>query len=83
VLPVLGDFVPAGAPLVHVKGRPRLDIESDVLRRVTLDTERSFAQDLAYGPRLLVDICVHSLERNPIGLDRSRRLRSSWRTLSW
>jgi Predicted membrane protein (DUF2254) len=26
-----------------------------------LDTERSFDQDLAYGPRLLVDICVRSL----------------------
>jgi uncharacterized membrane protein len=61
VLPALGDFVPAGAPLLRVKGKPRLDIASDVLRRVTLDTERSFAQDLAYGPRLLVDICVRSL----------------------
>jgi uncharacterized membrane protein len=61
VLPALGDFVPAGAPLVRVEGRPRLDIASEVLRRVTLDTERSFAQDLAYGPRLLVDICVRSL----------------------
>ena len=61
MLPALGDFVPAGAPLVRVEGRPRLDIASEVLRRVTLDTERSFAQDLAYGPRLLVDICVRSL----------------------
>ena len=31
------------------------------LRRISLDTERSFDQDLAYGPRLLVDICVRSL----------------------
>ena len=30
--------------------------------RRSLDTERSLAQDLAYGPRLLVDICVRSLK---------------------
>jgi uncharacterized membrane protein len=61
VLPVLGDFVPAGAPLLRIRGQPRFDIASDVLRRITLGTERSFDQDLAYGPRLLVDICVRSL----------------------
>lgn len=61
VLPALGDFVPAGAPLVRINGQPSTDIASDTLRRVTLDTERSMVQDLAYGPRLLVDICVRSL----------------------
>jgi uncharacterized membrane protein len=62
VLPALGDFIPAGAPLVRIKGQPpKLDIASEVLRRISLDTERSFNQDLAYGPRLLVDICVRSL----------------------
>jgi uncharacterized membrane protein len=61
VLPALGDFVPAGAPLVRIKGQPKLDLGSEVLRRISLDTERSFDQDLSYGPRLLVDICVRSL----------------------
>jgi uncharacterized membrane protein len=61
VLPAIGDFVPTGAPLVRVQGVPRHDIAAEVLRRITLDTERSLAQDLAYGPRLLVDICVRSL----------------------
>jgi uncharacterized membrane protein len=61
VLPALGDFVPAGAPLLRIKGQPKLDIASDVLRRISLDMERSFDQDLAYGPRLLVNICVRSL----------------------
>jgi uncharacterized membrane protein len=61
VLPALGEFVPAGAPLVRIKGQPRFDVESEVFRRISLDTERSFDQDLAYGPRLLVDICVRSL----------------------
>jgi uncharacterized membrane protein len=61
VMPALGDFVPAGAPLVHIKGEPRIEVEAEALRRISLDTERSFNQDLAYGPRLLVDICVRSL----------------------
>jgi uncharacterized membrane protein len=61
VVPALGDFVPAGAPLLRIKGQPKLDITPEVLRRISLDTERSFNQDLAYGPRLLVDICVRSL----------------------
>jgi uncharacterized membrane protein len=61
VLPALGDFVPAGAPLVRIKGQLKLDVGSEVLRRISLDTERSFDQDLSYGPRLLVDICVRSL----------------------
>ena len=61
VLPAIGDFVPAGSPLVRVEGMPTHEIAAEVLRRITLDTERSLAQDLAYGPRLLVDICVRSL----------------------
>ena len=50
VVPALGDFIPAGAPLVSIKGHPRFDMTSEILRRVTVDTERSFNQDLAYGP---------------------------------
>jgi uncharacterized membrane protein len=61
VLPALGDFVCAGAPLVRIDGEPTCDIAPDVLRRISLDTERSMDQELAYGPRLLVDICVRSL----------------------
>jgi uncharacterized membrane protein len=61
VLPALGDFVPAGAPLVRIKGQPIFEVASEALRRISLDTERSFNQDLAYGPRLLVDICVRCL----------------------
>jgi uncharacterized membrane protein len=47
VLPALGDFVSAGAPLVRIRGQPTLDIASEVLRRMSLNTERSFDQDLA------------------------------------
>ena len=61
VLPALGDFVPAGSALMRVEGVPSHDIAAEAVRRITLDTERSLVQDLAYGPRLLVDICVRSL----------------------
>ena len=62
ILPALGDFVTAGSGLVRIEGMPKHDVDAEVLRRITLDTERSLAQDLAYGPRLLVDICVRSLK---------------------
>jgi uncharacterized membrane protein len=62
ILPALGDFVTAGSGLVRIEGMPKHDVAAEVLRRITLDTERSLAQDLAYGPRLLVDICVRSLK---------------------
>jgi uncharacterized membrane protein len=39
VVPALGDFVPAGAPLLRIKGQPSRDIAADVLRRISLDTE--------------------------------------------
>jgi len=61
ILPALGDFVPAGAGLARIRGHPSFDIRHEILRRLTLDTERSLDQDLAYGPRLLVDICVRCL----------------------
>jgi uncharacterized membrane protein len=61
LLPALGDFVCAGAPLLRVRGEPTSGIASDALRAISFDTERSVDQELAYGPRLLVDICVRSL----------------------
>jgi uncharacterized membrane protein len=61
LLPAFGDFVCAGAPLLRIEGKPSSDFESAALRRISFDTERSMDQELAYGPRLLVDICVRSL----------------------
>ncbi len=67
----VGDFVPAGAPLVTVhpdgapatastvKGDPRWDRQ--VLREVALDTERTMEEDLAFGLRQLVDIAERAL----------------------
>jgi uncharacterized membrane protein len=61
LVPALGDFVPAGAPLVRVLGDPaRLD-GGRVVAAVALGPERTLNQDVAYGFRMLVDIAVRAL----------------------
>jgi uncharacterized membrane protein len=51
LLPALGDFVPAGAPLVRAR----------VAGAIGLGPERTMDQDLAYGLRMLVDIAERSV----------------------
>lgn len=59
--PVVGDFVPAGAPLFRVLGDPaRLDRDK-VASAVALGPERTMNQDVAYGFRMLVDIALRAL----------------------
>jgi uncharacterized membrane protein len=61
MLPIIGDFVPAGAPLFEVEGRTgRLDADK-VARSVALGPERTLNQDVAYGFRMLVDIAERCL----------------------
>jgi uncharacterized membrane protein len=61
LLPALGEFVPAGAPLVRVNGElAGLDLDR-VRRAIALGLERTFDQDVAYGFRMLVDIAERSL----------------------
>jgi len=67
----VGDFVPAGAPLVtvHPDGEQGAagtaggdaGLGRRVLREVALDTERTMEQDLAFGLRQLVDIAERAL----------------------
>ena len=66
LVPALGEFVPAGAPLLRrADGDPaRLD-PSDVTDDVVLGLERTLDQDVAYGLRLLVDIAERSLADSP------------------
>jgi uncharacterized membrane protein len=65
LVPALGAFVPAGAPLFVVEGdRSRLD-DADVTDGVTLSLERTLENDSAYGLRLLVDIAERSLSDSP------------------
>ena len=61
VLPVIGDFVPAGAPLFKIEGNPQQLNREKVSAAIALGPERTMNQDLAYGFRMLVDIAERSL----------------------
>ena len=61
LLPALGEFVPAGAPLFQVHGDPVGLDERKVDEAVVLGLERTLDKDAAYGLRLLVDIAQRSL----------------------
>jgi uncharacterized membrane protein len=63
--PALGEFVPAGAPLVEIEGTgARVDADA-VFRAIKFGLERTLDQDVAYGLRLLVDIAERSLADSP------------------
>lgn len=61
LVPMMGDFVTRGAPLVRVHGDgARVDREQ-VRRLVALDDERTHRGDPAYGFRKLVDVAQRAL----------------------
>jgi uncharacterized membrane protein len=61
LVPMMGDFVARGAPLVRVQGNgSRLDRER-VRRLIVLDDERTHRGDPAYGFRKLVDVAHRAL----------------------
>jgi uncharacterized membrane protein len=61
LVPMMGDFVARGAPLVRVQGDgARLDRER-VRRLIALDDERTHSDDPAYGFRKLVDVAQRAL----------------------
>ena len=65
LVPALGEFVPAGAPLFRVHGNhSRLD-ERKVVNGVVVKLEPTLDQDVAYGIRMLVDIAERSLSESP------------------
>ena len=65
LVPALGEFVPAGAPLFLVQGEAdRLD-EQRVQRALIMRLEPTLDEDVAYGFRLLVDIAERSLADSP------------------
>lgn len=65
MVPALGEFVPAGAPLFRVEGDPaRLD-SGAVARAVIVSLERTLERDLGYGFRMLVDIAERSISESP------------------
>jgi uncharacterized membrane protein len=61
LVPMMGDFVTRGSPLVRVQGDgSRLD-RARVRRLIALDDERTHADDPAYGFRKLVDVAQRAL----------------------
>jgi uncharacterized membrane protein len=61
LVPMMGDFVMRGAPLVRVQGDgARLD-RDHVRRLIALDDERTHSGDPAYGFRKLVDVAQRAL----------------------
>ena len=65
LVPALGEFVPAGAPLFRVDGgATRLD-EERLRQSLVFSLEPTLDEDVAYGLRLLVDIAERSLAESP------------------
>ncbi len=65
LVPALGEFVPAGAPLFRVEGDP-MGLDQDRLRdALVISLEPTLDEDVAYGVRLLVDIAERSLADSP------------------
>ncbi|WP_410594203.1 DUF2254 domain-containing protein [Amycolatopsis sp. lyj-23] len=61
LIPVMGDFVPAGAPLFRIHGQAaRLD-HARLAGLVVLAAERTHGDDPAYGFRKLVDIAERGI----------------------
>src|SRR5690606_29685584 len=65
LLPALGEFVPAGAPMFEIAGpAERLDAEA-AEGCIDIGLERTLDQDLAYGLRMLVDIAERCVSESP------------------
>lgn len=65
LVPALGEFVPADAPLFRVLGEP-VNLDEDRLRdALVVKLEPTLDQDVSYGIRLLVDIAERSLADSP------------------
>jgi uncharacterized membrane protein len=66
LVPALGEFVPANAPLFRAQGdTDRLD-EDKLHDALIIELERTLDQDVAYGIRLLVDIAQRSMADSPL-----------------
>ena len=65
LVPALGAFVPAGAPLFIVHGNPDDLNKKRLFAALNLKLEPTLDEDVAYGMRLLVDIAERSLSESP------------------
>jgi uncharacterized membrane protein len=64
VVPPVGGFVPAGAPLLRIVGETPLDHEA-ARSKLKLGLERTLDEDVAYGFRMLVDVAERGLSESP------------------
>ena len=68
IVPRLGDFVPAAAPLARVQWcdtAVRHDLGNEVRRHMLMTSSRTHTNDPAYGIRKLVDIALRGLASGP------------------
>ena len=67
LVPELGQFVPAGAPLVRLRGVTATEVDLARLRSaLQLSLERTLEQDVAFGLRMLVDMGVKAISESPL-----------------
>jgi uncharacterized membrane protein len=65
MLPALGAFVPAGAPLFRILG-DAANLDRDAVQaHVSFGLERTLEQDVAYGLRMLVDMAERAVSDSP------------------
>lgn len=65
IVPPMGGFVPAGAPLVRIEG-PGTNLDRRAVEKgLTSGLERTLDQDVAYGFRMLVDMGERALADSP------------------
>jgi uncharacterized membrane protein len=65
MVPAIGTFVPAGAPLFRVEPDAHGLDHGEVARNVLLSLERTLDEDVAYGMRMLVDMAERALADSP------------------
>jgi uncharacterized membrane protein len=79
----MGDFVPAGAPLLRVHGADAAGL-APATRLVQLRDERTHELDPAYGFRKLVDIAIRSAADDPTTtVEALHRIHDALRMLVW
>jgi uncharacterized membrane protein len=65
LVPAVGQFVPAGSPLLRVHGTTDFRSRDKAALAIDLELERTLEHDPAYGFRLLVDIAERSISQSP------------------
>lgn len=89
VVPALGQFVAAGAPLVRLEGVTTDLVDVDTVRdALALGSERTLDQDVAFGVRMLVDMGLRAMADHPLADPTTTvqvidRVHDILRTLAW